>query len=153
MPQLLSRGSYTHAWLGMHIFDVLPSIAENIGLKEAKGVVVDVKPGSPADLAGLKGIEFVSNNNNTTSGEQIPSAGGSGGATADVILGIDDKLVRDMSDLINYLDIKSPGDNVLLKVFRSDGIIHNVDVKVGERPVYLQNSTNTNNNNNTINQQ
>jgi S1-C subfamily serine protease len=156
VPQLLSRGSYTHAWLGMHIFDVLPSIAENIGLKEAKGVVVvDVKPGSPADLAGLKGIEFVSNNNNTTSGEQIPSAGGSGGATADVILGIDDKLVRDMSDLINYLDIKSPGDNVLLKVFRSDGIIHNVDVKVGERPVYLQNSTNTNNNNNnnTINQQ
>jgi len=153
VPQLLSHGSYTHAWLGINILDVLPSIAENLGLKEAKGVVVvNVKPGSPADLAGIKGIEFVNNNNNnTTSGEQISSAGGSGGATADVILGIDDKLVRDMSDLINYLDIKSPGDNVLLKVFRSDGIIHNVDVKIGERPVYLQNSTNINNN--TINQQ
>ena len=67
-------------------------------------------------------------------------------ATADVILGIDDKLVRDMSDLLNYLDTRLPDDNVVLKVFRSDGIIHDVGIKIGERPVYLQNSTNTNNN-------
>jgi S1-C subfamily serine protease len=159
VPQLISHGSYTHAWLGMHMFDVLPRLAENIGLKEAKGVlVVDVKLGSPADLAGLKGITFSSNssdNNNTAPEEQIPSsAAGGGKSSADVILGVDDKLVRDMSDLINYVDTKSPGDNIVLRVFRNDGVVHDIDVKLGERPVYLQNFASTySNNNTTTNQQ
>jgi hypothetical protein len=39
-------------------------------------------------------------------------------------------------------------------VFRNDGIVHDVDVKLGERPVYLQDFTNTHNSNdNSINQQ
>jgi serine protease Do len=147
VPQLISHGNYTHAWLGMHIFDVLPRLAENLGLKEAKRVlVVDVKPGGPADSAGIRVLKFGSSeDNNTASEEQIPSstAGGAGQgqgqSSADVILGIDNKLVRDMSDLINYIDTKSTGDNVVLRIFRNDGVVHDVDIKLGERPVYLQN--------------
>jgi S1-C subfamily serine protease len=113
IPKLITHGIYKHAWLGIHIADVTPLIAETIGLKEAKGVLIlDTLPGSPLNAEGIK---FTSDNPN-------------------IILGVDQNIVREKSDLISYINDKSPGDNVDLKVLESDGAIHDINIKLAERP-------------------
>jgi serine protease Do len=119
IPKIISNGSYKHAWLGVHVVDVIPIIAEQMGLAEAKGVIISsVTPGSPADQAGIK----VAGNNSSY-----------------IIIGVDKTVIKDKSDLINYIESKEPGDNVLLKVVRNDQIIHDISVRLGARPALDQN--------------
>jgi serine protease Do len=54
LPQL-KTGKVVRGWLGVMIQDITPQLAESIGLKSAKGVLVsDVVKGSPAEKSGLK---------------------------------------------------------------------------------------------------
>lgn len=117
VPQLISHGSYKHAWLGIHMTDVTPIIAETLGLKEGKGVIIlDTLPGSPLEAGGIK---ITSNN-------------------PYIILGVDANIIREKSDLISYINNKSPGDNVSIKVLESDGTIHDINVKLAERPTTVK---------------
>jgi S1-C subfamily serine protease len=119
IPKLISDGSYKHAWLGVHVVDVIPIIAEQIGLAEAKGVIISsVTSGSPADKAGIK---MVGNNSYY------------------IIIGVDKRVIKDKSDLINYIESKVPGDNVILKVVRNNQIVHDITVSLGARPTLDQN--------------
>jgi serine protease Do len=53
---------------------------------------------------------------------------------ADIILGIDNKSVRTMDDIINNIELsKSVGDTIILKVLRH-GNIHDINVKLGMKP-------------------
>jgi S1-C subfamily serine protease len=53
--QLIRSGNVRRGKLGVNIQSVTPEIAENLGLKSAKGVIVgSVEPGSPAERAGIR---------------------------------------------------------------------------------------------------
>jgi S1-C subfamily serine protease len=130
IPQLIAHGSYRHPFLGISGSPITPEIAEQLGLSEAKGVVItSVTHKSPAELSGIKrgGGTTVYNSFNYESLSGIRPG-------ADVIIGIDGKQVRSMDDIINYVDMsKSVGDTVTLKVLRN-GNIHDIAVKLGARP-------------------
>ena len=50
---------------------------------------------------------------------------------ADVIIGVDDKQIRQRADLVNYIDSKSVGDTVTLKIIR-EGIIRNMEATLAK---------------------
>lgn len=123
IPQLILHGSYQHAWLGIAGTDITPGIENVMGLNETKGVIVEsVTPGSPADLAGIKGGK----SSVTINGHDINT-------DADVIIGVDAQQIRKTDDIINYIDSKSVGETVVLKVLRNSNI-QNIEVKLAPRP-------------------
>jgi S1-C subfamily serine protease len=123
VPLLIKNGSYAHPWLGISGGKITPDIAKAVGLpSNYRGVIVgSVQPGSPADTAGLKGLI---------------QDGDSGGATqiGDMITAIDGHPVRQIDDIINYIESqKNVGDNIQLTVNR-DGQIMDLTATLQTRP-------------------
>jgi len=111
-PYLIQNGQYQHVWLGITGSGITAGMRQAIGLRsDVTGVmVVDVVDGSPAAKAGLQGTEDTTN----TAFGPAPIGG-------DIITAIDGQPVRDMSDLITYLEAETlPGDTVTLSVIRGD---------------------------------
>lgn len=132
VPELISNGTFQHAWLGIDVIDVTPSIAESIGLSEARGsIVYAVSPGSPADSAGISTGDADNRITVLANLFGIVYDTIDINSDADVIIGADDKQIRQRADLVNYIDSKSVGDTITLKLIR-DGIIRNVDVQLAE---------------------
>jgi S1-C subfamily serine protease len=53
VPFLITKGSYSHPWIGLSGTNMTPEIANAIGLKESRGfLVVDTVSGSPAEKGG-----------------------------------------------------------------------------------------------------
>ena len=124
LADLVATGNYKHSWLGVAGIDVNLAIASYLDLEKPQGFLMyDVIPGSPADLAGLRGgTEFVE-----IGGQEIKIGG-------DVIVAIDNQTVRKLNDLAIYTErSKRPGDIVTLSIIR-DGQDLNVDLTLGERP-------------------
>lgn len=90
-------------------------------LEGAKGfLVISVNEGSPADKAGIRGGDKVTNVN----GREIRLGG-------DIVLKIDDRDVRKIGDILTYLErYKHAGDTVQLIILR-DGRVENVSVQLG----------------------
>jgi S1-C subfamily serine protease len=105
--------------LGVTGIDVNPTIAEAMNLTESKGfLVTSVRANGPADNAGIQGgykVEIINNTQYTLGG--------------DLIVGIDNKTINTVQDIKNYINTKSEGDIVNLKVIR-DGEVKNVDAKL-----------------------
>jgi S1-C subfamily serine protease len=135
VPQIISQGVFSHSFIGFTGADITPDMAKQLGLNESKGViVVSLTRGSPADLAGIK------SGTNMTSLDGLPSGISS---DADIIVGIDNVKVRKMDDIINYIDTKSVGEMVKLKVLRNANIQY-INIKLSARPTNpnpLQNAT------------
>jgi len=122
VPVLIEKGSYAHPWLGISGGKITPDIAQSNGLpRNLKGVVVaSVQANSPADKAGLQGISQGVLNSNTQIG--------------DIITAIDGQAVRQIDDIINYIEVKkSVGDTVKLTVNRGGKTI-DLDVVLQPRP-------------------
>jgi len=129
MSALIQTGCYSHAWLGISGSSITPDIAQSASLpRNYKGVVVgSVQAGSPAEKVGLQGIV----QNDVSNTQQV----------GDIITGIDGHPVRNIDDLINYIDShKSIGDNVVLTVNRH-GQILNLNLVLQTRPPSLENAT------------
>jgi serine protease Do len=113
VPSLITTGSYQHPWLGLVGIDITPDIAEALGLslEEAKGfLIIGVNEGSPADKAGVRGGDRVTNVN----GREIRLGG-------DIVLKIDNQDVRKIEDILTYLEgQKHVGDIVQLTIVRDD---------------------------------
>jgi S1-C subfamily serine protease len=77
---------------------------------------------SPADQAGLRG----SYKSITLDGQQVLVGG-------DIIVGLDDQVVEDMTDLQATLSEHAPDDEVVLTLLR-DGDRVDAEVILGERP-------------------
>jgi len=123
LPDLIASGTYIHPWVGISGTDVNLAIAQYIGLEKPQGFLIfDVIPGSPADEAGLRGgAESV------VIGGQIIQIGG------DVIVGVDDRPVRKLNDLVVYVERnKRPGDEVTLTIIRN-GLQQLTDLTLGAR--------------------
>ena len=128
VPELISKGNYKHLWMGISGVDLTPDIAKSMGLTDAKGYLVSyVAPDSPANISGIsKG-----NDQN-----RIILYGQDYGINrdADIIIAVDSKQVRQQADLLNYIENRSLGDEITLKIIRSKNIM-NVNVQLEERPV------------------
>src|ERR671932_2434737 len=111
VPVIIKDGSYAHPWLGISGGKITPDLANASGLPtNYKGVlVVSVQPDSPADKAGLKGL--TQDDSGATQ-------------TGDIITAIDGHPVKQIDDIINYIESqKNVGDNIKLTVNRNGQIM------------------------------
>jgi S1-C subfamily serine protease len=98
VPELIRSGRVPTPGIG--IVAANESVATRLG---AEGVViVNVAPGSPADRAGLRGVDLAA------------------GAVGDVIVEANGKPVRKLSDLTDILEKSRPGETVKLEVARGN---------------------------------
>jgi len=94
MDQLVSHGKVNRGMLGVSIQPVTSELAQGLGLKEVRGVLVNsVVPGGPADKAGLK--------------------------SGDVILQFNGKDVNDPNVLRNQVAGTPPGTDITLTILRN----------------------------------
>src|ERR671921_925929 len=126
VPSLIATGSYQHPWLGVIGVDITPDIAKalGLGLEDAKGfLVIGINEGSPADKAGIRGGDKVTNIN----GREIRLGG-------DIVLKIDNQEVRKIEDILTYLERnKHVGDTTQLTVLR-DGKPQTINITLTARP-------------------
>ena len=121
---MIENGKYHHPWIGISGKDIDPELARVLDLKEAKGfLVITVVEGSPADQAGLKGMSQTQ----IIDGKEYPADG-------DIIISVDDKEVRKISDILIHLQReKSVGDVMSLGILR-DGEFMHISLELVERP-------------------
>ena len=124
VPVLIKDGIFHHPWMGISGSDVDPELAKFRGLNSSKGfLIATVIEGSPADDAGLLGIT----DTKEIDGREYPLDG-------DIIVKIDDKVVRKISDILIHLQReKSVGDELIMTINR-DGAIIEATLVLGERP-------------------
>jgi len=124
VPSLIEDGEYNHPWIGISGRDIDPDLARVLELKDAKGfLVITVVDGSPADKAGLKGMSGTQ----IIDGKEYPADG-------DIIISVDDKEVRKISDILVHLQReKSVGDEMSLGILRDGEFIH-ISLELVERP-------------------
>jgi len=124
VPTLIEEGKYAHPWIGILGKDIDPDLAKVRGLNDAKGfLILDVVEGSPAEKAGLKGMSEISE----IDGDEYPVDG-------DIVISVDSKEVRNISDLLIHLQReKTVGDEMVLGVLR-DGEFMHITLELVERP-------------------
>jgi len=104
VPSLLRKGYYEHPWFRASGTDVNLDIAKALNLNESKGfLIIDVALVSSAKKAGIIGGD------NTTNFKWCPITLG-----GDIILNIDNKDIKNIHDILAYIESKKKvGDNVL----------------------------------------
>ena len=124
VPALIEDGKYTHPWIGITGQDIDPDLAQALFLKQAKGfMIITVVDGSPADKAGLKERTITLQ----TGGKEYPAGG-------DIIISVDGKEVRKISDILIHLQReKSVGDEMVLGILRDGEFLH-ITLELVERP-------------------
>jgi S1-C subfamily serine protease len=130
-PALIAEGNYTHPYLGFTGTTLTSDLAASIAniTQNLKGVSVNtIVQAGPADKAGLNG---------TTIDQYGRKHGG------DVIVAVDGDKIREFEQLVSYLEgNKSPGDNVVLSVFRNGSVI-DLDAVLEKRPTSAPQYNNT----------
>lgn len=130
VPQLIERGYYPHPYLGVdYVWSlnaerarVLAEAGMNVTADEGL-LIIETSPGSPADLAGLRGGQ-----QQVRIGRFLLPVGG------DVLTAIDGVPIASDRDLIRYLDTETQiGQTVSVSIIR-DGQEMSVPVTLGERP-------------------
>ena len=124
LPSLIATGEYIHSRVGISGNTVTPEIAEIIGLNYTYGILIsEVAPGGPAENAGLRG------------GDRTERIGGLlyviGG---DVIIGVDNVIMRNFNDFSVYLERNTnPGIVISLIIIRNNQKL-TLNVTLGKRP-------------------
>ncbi len=125
VPALIADGRYAHPWLGISGQDIDNLLAESLTLPVERGVLVQVAfQDGPAGEAGLHGGEREAEVEGSL---RVVRVGG------DIIVGIDDKSVGGMDDLIIYLETRQVGQQVVLTVIREKQE-QEIQVTLEERP-------------------
>ena len=124
VPVLIRDGIFHHPWMGISGSDVDPDLAKIRELNSSKGfLIATVIEGSPADVAGLQGVTITKE----IDGREYALDG-------DIIIKIDDVVVRKISDILIHLQReKSIGDELIMTVNR-DGTMIEAVLVLGERP-------------------
>lgn len=107
LPDLKAKGKVTRGWLGITVQDITANVAKILKLKDISGALVaDVFKGDPADRAGLK--------------------------SGDVITEVNGKKIKDTHELLMIIASLRVGESVTLKVMR-EGQEKIYQVTVAER--------------------
>ncbi|MFQ3536749.1 MAG: trypsin-like peptidase domain-containing protein [Aggregatilineales bacterium] len=133
VPQLIQNGRAEYTWLGIESISpqigdygslTVAALAEQFNLPVDYGVIISrVVPGSPADIAGLRG----GSRRVTVRGVPILLGG-------DIIVAIDDTPIRTFEEMIAYLVTNTaPGDIVTLTIYRGTRRMQ-VEVTLEARP-------------------
>jgi serine protease Do len=108
MDQIIREGRVVRGYMGVGIQDVTPAVAEALGMKESKGVLVgEVAKGSPAEKAGLE--------------------------RGDILVEVDGKPVADSRAFRMRVAQTRPGSRMKLALLRGDAR-REVTVELGELP-------------------
>ena len=118
IAQLKSDGKVTRGWLGVTVQDLKGELAEYYGVTGKSGVMVaEVVPGDPADKAGIKPKDIITEVN----GRRVTSS-------------------RDLTKLAARLDV---GQTAKVKILR-DGKQKTLEVKIGRRPITMADASQDN---------
>ena len=121
--QLIAGGHVQHAWLGVEVVTIDPTVAQEVrGLPTSGVLVAQVVKGSPAAKAGLSAPTRRVTRNGITA-----LVGG------DTIVALDGKTVTSSQQLANAVALRKPGDTIRLKVVRG-GKSRTVDVTLANAP-------------------
>lgn len=126
VPALIEDGEYEHAYLGVTLDNVTPTVAEANDLNEPRGLLVvqTVQNGPAAGVLQESSLQFVD-------GRRVPVGG-------DIILTIEGTQMSSFEDLASYLSLQTqPGDTITLTVLR-DGTEQTVDLTLAARPEQSQ---------------
>ena len=108
VAQLKDKGYITRGWLGVQVQPVTADIADSLGLKQARGAMVDnPQAGSPAVKAGIE--------------------------AGDVITSVNGTDVNDSRDLARTISMMAPGTSVKLDVLHK-GASRTLTLTLGEMP-------------------
>jgi serine protease Do len=108
VAQLKDKGYVTRGWLGVQVQPVTADIADSLGLKQARGAMVDnPQDGSPAAKAGIQ--------------------------AGDVITAVNGTDVKDARDLAREISMIAPGTSVKLDVLHK-GESKTLTVALAEMP-------------------
>jgi S1-C subfamily serine protease len=129
VPELINKGTYEWAWLGVRGGDLSPTMAQANNTPIDRGAYIsEVVSGGPADKAGMRG----SSGTKTIEGRSLPVGG-------DVIVSIDGQIVRSFDDILLYIAMQTkPGQTVTLSIYR-DGKLLDLQVILEARPASLTN--------------
>jgi len=121
--QIINTGHAEHAFLGIRVQAVTPSVSKLFRLRAMQGLLVaSVQPGSAAAKAGLRpGTQQV-----TVSGESYPLGG-------DLIVAADGIPLTSLNRLRDVIADKQPGDKVAFEIWRGDQHM-TLNVKLGRQP-------------------
>ncbi|MDQ3670672.1 MAG: trypsin-like peptidase domain-containing protein [Actinomycetota bacterium] len=121
--EIMEHGRVDHPYLGVEMQTIDEKVAESFNLPAEKGVLItSVRPGSPADEAGLRG--------GTTS---VIVEGNSYVIGGDVVTKADGRPVESADELREIVTSKEPGDTLRLEVKREDET-ETVKVELGRQP-------------------
>ncbi len=125
VPDLLQYGRVVRGWIDIIPVPIFPMIERLGGLPVSQGIIVsEVKAGSPAAAAGLRG-----GNRAVSLGfwSHTIYVGG------DIILEISGNPVTNISEYLGALEETKPGSTLTLTVLRGNDKVK-VDVRLSERP-------------------
>jgi S1-C subfamily serine protease len=121
--QLIESGKVEHAFLGIEMQTITAELAENFRLPAEEGILIaSVRPGSPAEEAGLRGGDttvVVDGQNWVLGGDLITKADG--------------EAITEAGELRDAVLSKKPGDTITLEVKR-DGETLTISVELGRQP-------------------
>jgi serine protease DegQ len=107
LEEIIETGSVTRGWFGVEVANITPELAESLSLSGTRGAIVGgIERGSPADRAGIR--------------------------LGDVIVGIGDRQVGDLTATLNAIADIPPGKTVQVKVQRKNQEV-TLPVTVGRR--------------------
>jgi len=124
VPELIANGRYRHPWLGVTGLTISQEMVEAMDLPVETGVLVfSTEPDSPAQRAALRGGD----RDVIVSGRPMRAGG-------DIVVAINETIVKNFDDMINYLAAQtSVGDVVTLTIVR-DGAETRLELTLDERP-------------------
>jgi len=94
MDSIIKYGKVIRGWLGVSIQDLTPELAKSLGIKETEGALIaGVENGSPADKAGLK--------------------------RGDLVTEMNGKMIADVTSLRNMVAATAPETRVDFKIIRN----------------------------------
>ncbi len=94
MDSIIKHGKVIRGWLGVSIQNLTPELAKSLGIKETEGALLSgIDKDSPADKAGLK--------------------------RGDLIIGMGNKIISDVTNLRNMVATNAPGTKIDFKVIRN----------------------------------
>ena len=107
LEEIIETGSVTRGWFGVEVANITPELAESLNLRGTRGAIVGgIERGSPADRAGIR--------------------------LGDVIVGVGERAVGDLTATLNAIADIPPGKTVQVKVVRRDQEV-TLPVTVGRR--------------------
>jgi S1-C subfamily serine protease len=121
---IMATGKAQHAWLGVQLSDVDPTLASQTKIGSDYGAMVaNVTTGSPAAKAGLTGAT-----GETTIGGRSYAVGG------DVIVEANGAKIEGVKDLQAAVSALKPGDKLELVIKTSNGDTKTITVILGDQP-------------------